>query len=96
VAANKCDLFEREQIPEKEARQFSNDIGATFNLTSALSGGGIEDMFKNVGLKVLDPGFEFDNNKTMDKHKREEVKEDKKIVITTENVKKVEKKGKCC
>ena len=53
-------------------------------------------MFKNVGLKVLDPGFEFDNNKTMDKHKPEEVKEDKKIVITTENVKKVEKKGKCC
>jgi hypothetical protein len=57
VAANKSDLFEKEQVPEKEARDFAKSIGAIFRSTSAYSASGIEDLFKAIGLKFLDPNY---------------------------------------
>lgn len=57
VAANKSDLFEKEQVPEKEARDFAKSIGAIFRSTSAYSASGIEDLFKAIGLKFLDPSY---------------------------------------
>ena len=57
LAANKSDLFDKEQVSEAEAREYANQIGAIFKLTSACSGGGIEDLFKAVGCKYLDPNY---------------------------------------
>ena len=57
LAANKSDLFDKEQVSEVEAREYANQIGAIFKLTSACSGGGIEDLFKSVGCKYLDPNY---------------------------------------
>ena len=67
IAANKCDLYDNEQVPEDEARAFANEIGAIFKLTSANTNTGIEELFKAVGCKVLDPNYneesEANNNK---------------------------------
>ena len=34
IAGNKCDLYEDEEVPENEAREFSESVGAVFELTS--------------------------------------------------------------
>lgn len=57
VAANKSDLFEKEMVTEEEARNFAQSIGAIFRLTSAYTASGIEDLFRAVGSKYLDPGY---------------------------------------
>ena len=57
MAANKSDLFDKEQVPEGDARNYASEIGAVFKLTSACSGTGIEELFKSIGCKFLDPNF---------------------------------------
>jgi small GTP-binding protein len=61
IAANKCDLYDNEQVSEDEARNFANEIGAVFKLTSASTNQGIEELFKGVGCKVLDPNYNSDD-----------------------------------
>ena len=51
VAGNKCDLFESEEVDEKEAREFADKIGAIFELTSAQNNTGITEIFEQVGHK---------------------------------------------
>ena len=41
IAGNKSDLYEQESVPEEEAREFANRIGAIFALTSAKDNAGI-------------------------------------------------------
>lgn len=57
VAGNKCDLYESEEVKESEARQFAEEIGAIFELTSAQNNTGINELFFEVGNKYLDPNF---------------------------------------
>jgi len=96
IAGNKCDLFESEEVDEKEAREFADKIGAIFELTSAQNNTGITEIFEQVGHKYLDPSFQ-QKIKQAEKEKKEEGK--------TENIKldskevnqaaKTKKKG-CC
>lgn len=53
IAANKSDLIDREVIPEEEARKYAQSIGAIFMSTSALNASGVDELFKQVGLKFL-------------------------------------------
>ena len=57
LAANKSDLFDKEQVPEAEARSYAAEIGAIFKLTSACTATGVEELFKNIGCKYLDPDY---------------------------------------
>jgi len=57
LAANKSDLFDKEQVSEAEAREYAKEIGAVFKLTSACTASGIEELFKSIGCKYLDPNF---------------------------------------
>ena len=57
LAANKSDLFDKEQVPEQEARNYASEIGAVFKLTSACTATGIEELFKSIGCKFLDPNY---------------------------------------
>ena len=57
IAGNKCDLYEEEDVPENEAREFAESIGAVFELTSAQNNTGINELFMNCGYKYLDPNF---------------------------------------
>ena len=54
MAGNKSDLFDKAQVPETDARKFASEIGAFFQLTSAYTGNGIEELFKSIGYKYFD------------------------------------------
>ena len=60
IAANKADLYIQEQVPETEAREFAQKIGAIFRNTSAMTAGGIEELFIGIGKKLLDPNYRDD------------------------------------
>ena len=62
MAANKSDLFDKEQVSEADARNYAQEIGAVFKLTSACNGTGIEEMFKTIGCKFLDPNYKEDDD----------------------------------
>ena len=88
IAANKCDLYDNEQVSEDEARNFANEIGAVFKLTSASTNQGIEELFKGVGCRVLDPNYSDDSDNS-------EKKKDSNIKLDEKNTDKKKKKG-CC
>ena len=58
IAGNKCDLYEQEEVNETKAREFAQSIGAIFALTSAQNNSGINELFRDVGNKYLDPNFQ--------------------------------------
>ena len=66
IAGNKSDLYEREQVSEKEAREYAKSINAVFGLTSAQNNTGIDQLFEDIGIKFLEPNFQEkmeENNK---------------------------------
>ena len=85
VVGNKTDLFQREEVPENEARNFAKSINAGFHLVSCKDCVGIKDLFEDCGRKYLE-----DN----DLAKEDSNKKNKNKIILKED-KKSEKK-KCC
>ena len=67
MAANKSDLFDEENVPEEIAQNYAKKIGAIFKLTSALTGAGVDLMFKTIGYKILGINVKEEN-----KEKKEE------------------------
>ena len=57
LVGNKCDLFEEESVEQTEPKKFAKEIKAFFQLTSALSGFGINKIFHYIGCKILDPKY---------------------------------------
>ena len=49
-------------MPEAEARNYASEIGAVFKLTSACAATGIEELFKSIGCKFLDPNYKEDED----------------------------------
>ena len=62
IAVNKSDLLEKEQVNENAARKYAKSVGAIFKLTSACTAAGVEELFRAVGCKVLDPNFSEDDD----------------------------------
>ena len=100
IAANKSDLIEKEQVNEAEARKYAKEQGAIFKLTSACTAVGIEELFKSIGCKVLNPNFSEDDDspttgaKTqipVQKHPQKE----KNITLKSNDIGRKEGK-KCC
>ena len=58
IAANKGDLYEEEKVEEIVGRNFAKEIGAIFRYTSAKNASGIDDLFKAIGNKLIDPNYE--------------------------------------
>lgn len=88
LAGNKCDMFDKEAVTEEEAKNFANEIGAQFQLTSAFKNMGIDDLFRMVGCKFLDPNFQDKIN--------EEPKEQTKNITLNSNTQKKKKDKKRC
>ena len=57
VVGNKCDLYENEEVKENEAREYSQQIGATYMLVSAKSGDNINLLFDTLIKQYLGPAF---------------------------------------
>ena len=98
IAGNKCDLYEKEEVSEAEAREFAANIGAIFYLTSAQNNTGINELFHDAGNKYLDPNFQQKlKSEEEEKGQNEQgnnVKLDTNEVKETNKVKK--KKGGFC
>jgi small GTP-binding protein len=98
VAANKSDLYMKEQVKEEEGREFAQKIGAIFRLTSAKNGEGIKEMFNVIGKKYLDSIL--NKNKIINNQCDNDFDNKKNIVlkksnfINNENIKN-KKKCKC-
>ena len=54
IAANKFDLFNNQQVTEKEGKEWAAQIGAAFSTTSAKENIGIEPLFKEIGERIYD------------------------------------------
>jgi len=102
IAANKSDLIEREQVNEKEARDYAKEISAIFKVTSACTSSGVDELFKSIGCKVLDPNYvdeDKPNNSGGQVQNKiveitEEKKEERKIRLDSTKLK--EGKKGCC
>ena len=90
VVGNKCDLYESDSLAnEQQAKDFAKEINATFMLTSAKSGDGIEKLFNTITDQYLSPEF-------APKAKEMIKKRGPSFSIKSKNNKKVEEKNKCC
>ena len=83
IAANKCDLFQEEEVSKEEGEQYAKSIGAVFQLTSCAENIGIDDLFQECGDKY------FEENKLFHKTETIKIKKDR-------NNNKKNKKKKCC
>ena len=89
VVGNKCDLYESDNLAnEEQAKNFAKEIKATFMLTSAKTGDGIEKLFDTLTDIYLGPDF---NPKAKEMIK----KRGPSFSINKEKEEKKEKKG-CC
>jgi len=57
IAGNKSDLYEEEEVNEKEVEEFRSDINACFKLTSAQVNTSIDDIFYMLGEKYVQSNF---------------------------------------
>ncbi len=88
VVGNKNDLYDNEQVPKKEAVEYTKSINATYRCVSALkTDGGINELFETLGNNLM-------TNKINDPSKDEDNKNI--LVLTGEKSKKDDKKKKCC
>lgn len=55
IVGNKSDYYEYEEVPKKEAEDFAKSIKSEFKETSAKEGTGVEELFYEIGLKILEP-----------------------------------------
>ena len=88
LAGNKADLFDNESVTEKEGKNFAEEIGAIFNLTSPLENFGINELFQDIGHKFLKTLF---NNNLGNKGDIGTEKNKKKIRDIN-----LKKRKKCC
>ena len=58
IVGNKSDMFEVEAITEEEGRKFAEEVNALYMLVSAKNGDNIENLFRIVASKYLDPFFQ--------------------------------------
>ena len=52
--ASECrDLYENEEVPETEAREFATSVNAIYALTSAQNNNGIDKLFEEIGESYM-------------------------------------------
>ena len=94
VVGNKSDLYEHAEVTNQEGLNLANQMKAIFQITSAKNDvGGIDELFKNIGKKILDPNAELTTNITKEEYKK---KGEKLLREKIRNESKAQKKGGCC
>ncbi len=51
-------MYEHEEVDEGIGRGFAKEVGAIFRYTSAKNASGIDELFKAIGSKLIDPNYE--------------------------------------
>ena len=91
IAGNKSDNYENEVVTLKEGKDLAQKINAIFKSTSAMLSHGIEELFKAIGEKFINPSLNT-NEPTMNS---KEMKFRQNIKIK-KGKKEKEGKKKCC
>ena len=91
IAGNKSDDYENEVVSLKEGKELAQEINAIFKSTSAMLSHGIDELFKCIGEKYINPSLNT-NEDTMNS-KEENFR--KNIKIKNSQKEKKEKKN-CC
>ena len=91
IVGNKIDLYEKEEVNENEGRAFAKEKNALFMQVSAKTGDNINNLFKALISKYLDPNFQV----LVDKNNK---KTEGSLIIRKKNKDKIKKdKGnRCC
>ena len=96
VAANKSDLYEQRQVDDEEGEKFAKSIGAFFAATSAKNDSCITNLFENIAMKILVPGFNNTYNEQNIKEENDSRKKNIKLETVNYKDNSNEKKKKCC
>ena len=71
MVGNKNDLYEHEEVKNEEGIELSKQINAIYQRTSAKDEcGGIDELFKNIGKKVINPDVDINNGMTKEERKQ--------------------------
>ena len=100
LAANKSDDYLNQEVNIDEGKELAKALNAIFICTSARNGIGIDDLFKMIAEKFVDPNKNFAMSymnkdeilEQQNKLKREEAKKRQQIL----NKNKIKNKKKCC
>ena len=92
MVGNKNDMYQFEEVTNDEGIALAKELKSIYHRTSAKesSGGNIDELFKSIGKKFLDPNSEITSNMTKEelKNKGEKIMRDK--------IKNNQKKKNCC
>ena len=92
MAGNKSDNYEFEVVSLKEGQDLAKQIDAIYKSTSAMLSNGIEELFKSIALKFINPTSSFYNSVTAPK---DDLKKST-IIEKKKHKSKKEEKKKCC
>ena len=92
LVGNKDDMYQFEEVSNDEGIAFAKELKAIYKRTSAknASGGGIDELFKDIGKQFLHPENDITSNMT-----KEELK-NKGEKLRREKIKNEQKKKNCC
>jgi len=90
LVGNKDDMYQFEEITNDEGIAFSKEIDSIYRRTSAKSGEGIDELFRLVGQKFLNPNSINTTNMTNEELKKHGDK------LKREKIKNEQKKRNCC
>ena len=105
IAANKSDDYMNQEIDNQEGKDLAKSLNAIFMCTSAKFGNGIDDLFKMVAEKFVNPEKNIsesymNKNEILQQQNKIKIEE---VRIQQENYEKrkaskgkINKKGKCC
>jgi small GTP-binding protein len=102
LVANKSDLYVDQKVNNKDGKELAEKMNAIFQTTSAFLDTGINNLFENIGKKIIMPDYDYrnsDNSAQKDfSKKRQQEKKEKKIKL--ENKSSIENingtKKPCC
>ena len=93
LAGNKSDMYEFEEVSDEEAKNYAKEINAIFQKTSAKTDVGVNELFKMIGQKVVNPETENVSNLTKEEQKKRGDKLKKDKIKKESNNNKI---NKCC
>ena len=79
MVGNKNDMYQYQEVTNDEGLALAKEINAIFKITSAKNSVGIDELFKTIGVKFLDPESENTTNMTKEelKNRGEKIMRDK-------------------
>ena len=87
-------MYENEKVSEKEAKEFSDSLGAMYFKTSAKYTTGVDKVFQCIAKKYFDP--EFQNNSSYISNDNRSRGKSIKIEESISEVEELERKRRFC